>query len=85
MDTNGMVDRCMDAMGSMMGGSATDAMFLRMMIPHHQLGIEMAELALEEAEHPDLEELAQTTIAEQAAEVELMRGYLKEIDNEQHR
>ena len=73
------------SMQEMMGGAATDAMFLRMMIPHHQLGIDMAELALEEAQHPELEELAQTIIDEQSAEIELMRGHLKEIDDEQHR
>lgn len=32
----------------------------------------MAELALEEAEHPELEELAQIIIDEQAAEIKLM-------------
>ena len=83
---DGMMEQMMGgSMQEMMGGTATDAMFLRMMIPHHQLGIEMAELALEEAEHSELRELAQTIIDEQAAEIELMRGYLKEIDNEQHR
>jgi len=69
----------------MVGADATDAMFLRMMIPHHQLAIDMSQQALKEAEHPELRELAREIIAEQAAEIELMRGYLKEIDDEQHR
>ncbi|MDQ3638314.1 MAG: DUF305 domain-containing protein, partial [Actinomycetota bacterium] len=68
------------SMQEMMGGNATDEMFLRMMIPHHQMAVDMAEQALEEAEHPELEELAQTIIDEQTAEIELMQGYLDEIE-----
>ncbi len=66
-------------MEGMMGGDMADVMFPRMMIPHHQLAIDMSEEALEEAEHPELEELAQKIIDEQSAEIELMRGYLEEI------
>lgn len=67
-------------MGSMMDGEATDAMFLRMMIPHHQLGIEMAEEALEESDRPGIRDLSREIIEEQEAEIELMRGYLEEIE-----
>src|SRR5215216_1281989 len=67
-------------MQEMMGSDGTDAMFLRMMIPHHQLAIDMSEQALEHAEHPELKELAQQIIDEQSAEIELMEGYLEEID-----
>ena len=67
-------------MQEMMGSDGTDAMFLRMMIPHHQLAIDMSEQALEHSEHPELKELAQQIIDEQSAEIELMEGYLEEID-----
>ncbi len=67
-------------MREMMGSDATDAMFLRMMIPHHQLAIDMSEQALQRAEHPELKELAQQIIDEQSAEIGLMEGYLEEID-----
>ena len=78
---DGMMEEMMGgSMQEMMGGDATDAMFLRMMIPHHQMAVDMAEQALEEAEHPELEELAQTIIDEQTAEIELMQGYLDEIE-----
>ena len=53
---------------------------MRMMIPHHQLAIDMSEEALEKAEHPELKELAQKIIDEQSAEIELMKGYLEEIE-----
>ncbi|CAN5218166.1 hypothetical protein BH24ACT19_BH24ACT19_09260 [soil metagenome] len=79
---NGMMEGMMGgSMQGMMGGDMADVMFLRMMIPHHQLAIDMSEEALEEAEHPELEELAQTIIEEQAAEIELMRGYLEDIES----
>jgi uncharacterized protein (DUF305 family) len=68
-------------MQGMMGGDAADAMFLRMMIPHHQMAVNMSQQALERAEHPELKELAQTISDEQSAEIEQMRGYLKEIDS----
>jgi uncharacterized protein (DUF305 family) len=69
------------SMQETMGGDTTDTMFLRMMIPHHQLAIDMSEQALDEAEHPELKELAQKIIEEQSAEIELMRGYLEEIES----
>jgi uncharacterized protein (DUF305 family) len=88
--TTGVPDGMMDetvghgimggSMHGMAGGDATDAAFLRMMIPHHQQAIDMSEEALDEAEHPELRELAQSIIDEQSAEIELMQGYLGEID-----
>jgi uncharacterized protein (DUF305 family) len=69
------------SMQGMMSGDMADVMFLRMMIPHHQLAIDMSEEALVKAEHPELKELAQTIIDEQSAEIELMQGYLEEIEN----
>jgi uncharacterized protein (DUF305 family) len=67
-------------MEQMMGGDAADEMFLRMMIPHHQMAVDMSEKALERSEHPELEGLARKIIDEQRAEIELMEGYLKEIE-----
>jgi uncharacterized protein (DUF305 family) len=69
------------SMQGMMSGDMADVMFLRMMIPHHQLAIDMSEEALVKAEHPELKELAQTIIDEQSAEIEVMQGYLEEIEN----
>ncbi len=79
---DGMMEEMMGgSMQGMMGGDATDAMFLRMMIPHHQMAVDMADEALDgNAEHPELEELAQTIRDEQLAEIELMQGYLGEIE-----
>ena len=67
------------SMQEMMGGDATDEMFLRMMIPHHQMAVDMSEKALKEAEHPELKDLARQIKDEQSAEIKLMQGYLDEI------
>lgn len=81
MMNGGMMEQMMGgSMQEMMGGNATDAMFLRMMIPHHQMAVDMSEKALERSERPELKELARKIIDEQTAEIELMEGYLKDIE-----
>jgi uncharacterized protein (DUF305 family) len=74
-DDGGMMGR-----DGMMDSAAADAMFLRMMIPHHEQAIEMSREALDKADHPEIRQLAEQIIAEQSAEIELMRGCLREID-----
>lgn len=66
----------------MMGGSdsagysATDLMFARMMIPHHQQAVEMSELAIETSADPDLIDLAERIRDTQTDEIALMQGWL---------
>ncbi len=74
MMDNGMMD---GSMQGMMGGDALDTMFLKMMIPHHQTAVEMADEALSKAEHPELRALAQEIREEQSSEIQLMQGYLE--------
>ncbi len=50
------------------------------MIPHPQMAVDMSEKALDEAGHPELKDLARKIIDEQSAEIELMEGYLEEIE-----
>ena len=73
---NGMMG---GSMQGMMGGNALDVMFLKMMIPHHQMAVDMSDEALSKAEHPELRDLAQKIRDEQSSEIELMQGYLGEI------
>ncbi len=61
----------------MMGGDSADRMFLRMMIPHHQLAIDMARDALTNAQHDELKGLAREIIVGQSAEITEMEGYLQ--------
>ena len=79
MMCDGMMENMMGgSMQEMMGGDETDEMFLRMMIPHHQMAVDMSEKALEEAEHTELKDLAQKIKDEQSAEIGLMEGYLED-------
>jgi uncharacterized protein (DUF305 family) len=73
MMSNGMMG---GSMQGMMGGNALDTMFLNMMIPHHQMAVDMSDEALSKAEHPELRDLAQKIRDEQSSEIELMQGYL---------
>jgi len=49
-----------------------DAQFIDSMTAHHQGAIAMAEQALEQAEHPELKQMAEDVIAAQAQEIEEM-------------
>jgi len=65
----------MDASGMLMeNGKYSDERFIDMMVPHHQGAIEMAEAALENAEHLELRQLAENIIADQQAEIERLRA-----------
>ena len=50
-------------------GMDVDQMFIDMMVPHHQAAIEMALLAQQKAEHPELKQMADQIIADQEREV----------------
>src|SRR5439155_26830360 len=71
----------MDAMdqmmqGGMKSGGDTDRIFLQMMIPDHQLAVDVAEDALRHAEHHELKGLAQEIVQGRSAEITEMEGYL---------
>lgn len=63
--------------GPLMRGNM-DAMFIEEMIPHHEDAIEMAELALRRAEHPEIKQLARDVIETQSAEIDQMRDWYTE-------
>ena len=58
--------------------SGMDAMFIEQMIPHHDDAIEMAELALTLAEHPEIRQLAADIKRTQTAENAQMRAWYRE-------
>jgi uncharacterized protein (DUF305 family) len=74
--TNGMMG---GSMRGMMDGLAVDTMFLKMMIPHHQMAVDLSDEALSKAEHPELRDLARKIRDEQSSEIELTQGYLDAI------
>lgn len=73
----GMMGNAGNMMGQAGNGDQADRMFLRMMIPHHQLAIDMAQDALQHAQHAELKGLAREIIAGQSAEITEMEGYLR--------
>jgi uncharacterized protein (DUF305 family) len=56
-------------------GVSFDAMFIDRMIEHHQGAIDMANMALKQAEHEELRTLAQGIIGAQTTEIEQMKGW----------
>jgi uncharacterized protein (DUF305 family) len=49
--------------------TATDRAFVREMIPHHRMAVDMAEMALMDASHQQIKALAKSIIADQNAEI----------------
>jgi uncharacterized protein (DUF305 family) len=58
----------------MENGEYSDERFIDAMVHHHQGAIAMAEVALENAEHPELLQLAQNVISTQQGEIEELRS-----------
>ncbi|MDQ6644732.1 MAG: DUF305 domain-containing protein [Chloroflexota bacterium] len=66
----------MGSMSSMMGD--VDRHFIEQMIPHHQAAIDMANLALQRAQHPELRALAADIKRTQTSEINQMRAWYKQ-------
>lgn len=56
----------------------TDERFIDMMVPHHMMAVRQAEVALENAEHPEIRQMAEEIIAAQEAEIEQLRSIKEE-------
>jgi len=55
-------------------GEYSDERFIDAMVPHHQGAIDMANVALENAEHPEIQQLAQNVISTQEAEIDELKA-----------
>jgi uncharacterized protein (DUF305 family) len=55
-------------------GRYSDERFIDAMVPHHQGAVEMAEVALENAEHREIRDLAEDVVTAQEAEIEELRA-----------
>lgn len=64
-------------LGTLPPGEA-DALFLRLMIPHHKGAIPMAQAALDNSDQPQVQRLAGSIIASQKSEIKAMRDILKD-------
>jgi uncharacterized protein (DUF305 family) len=57
----------------MENGEYSDERFIDAMVPHHQGAVEMAEVALENAEHEEVKGLAEDIVTAQEAEIEQLK------------
>lgn len=55
----------------------SDRVFIEQMIPHHQDAIDMGNLALVRAEHPEIRQLSENVIRDQGREISQMRDWYK--------
>ena len=68
--------RMMDGMHRAPASGEPDRDFVTMMIPHHQGAVDMARALLAHSDDPELRNLAQSILVEQANEIALMRAWL---------
>lgn len=54
-----------------------DEQFLRLLIPHHEAAIPMAEAVLAETDRPEVEQLASAIVASQRNEIQIMQDLLR--------
>lgn len=59
-------------------GRYSDERFIDAMVPHHRGAVEMAEVALQNAEHEEIEQLSENIVATQEAEIEELKEIKKE-------
>ena len=59
-------------------GEYSDRAFIDAMVPHHQGAVDMARVALENAEHREIKELSRNIISTQQAEIEELKAIKEE-------
>ena len=62
----------------MENGEYSDERFIDAMAPHHQGAVDMARVALANAEHPEIRQLAENVISSQEAEIKELRSIKEE-------
>lgn len=77
MNHSGMSDRDAPAGTTTASAKEIDEAFVRQMIPHHQMAVEMAESAQQRAERSEIKDLADEIIAAQEKEIAQLRAIAK--------
>jgi uncharacterized protein (DUF305 family) len=62
----------------MKNGKYSDERFIDAMVPHHEGAVEMAQVALKNAEHPKIKQLAENIITTQRAEIQELKSIKQE-------
>lgn len=75
----GAMDRMQSGMKMQSSGDA-DIDFVRMMIPHHQAAVEMAQTELKYGKDPQIRKLAEDIVAAQNREIAQMKAWLAQHD-----
>jgi uncharacterized protein (DUF305 family) len=78
MDHGSMGTEDMARQMVMENGKYSDRAFIDAMVPHHQGAVEMAEVALENAEHQQIRDLSEDIVSAQEAEIEELKSIKKE-------
>jgi len=78
VELDGHMAKMHAAMSSVAPSGDSDVDFVRMMLPHHQAAIDMAETQLLYGKDPQMRRLAQEIIADQQSEIELMQLWLQQ-------
>jgi uncharacterized protein (DUF305 family) len=63
-------------------GQAAEVLFLQLMIPHHEAGVDMAKAVQERTRRREVRRLAEAMVASQETEIEAMRRLLAEVRGE---
>jgi uncharacterized protein (DUF305 family) len=58
------------------GQDSFDADFIRMMVPHHEGALDMARIAQERSQRPEIQQMANDILATQQQEIDQMRTWL---------
>jgi uncharacterized protein (DUF305 family) len=76
------MDKMHMAMAAIPCSGKSDIDFVRLMLPHHQAAIDMAKTQLSYGKDPQMRRLALEIITDQQLEIELMRRWLRQQEEQ---
>jgi len=76
------MDKMHMAMAAIPCSGKSDIDFVRLMLPHHQAAIDMAKTQLSYGKDPQMRRLALEIITDQQVEIELMRRWLRQQEEQ---
>ena len=83
--TYGSASPTMTASGNMapewlvVNGQYSDQRFIDMMVPHHMMAVQMAQLALQKGQHTEIKQLASSIISSQQQEIQELKNLKKRL------
>ncbi len=60
-------------------GQYSDQRFIDMMVPHHLMAVQMAHIALQKGQHPEIKQLASSIISSQQREIQELKNLKKRL------